>query len=91
MRSVVFFIVSGCLFALLGAGCMTDSATLASTATQQVEQSVIGGRDLCAEWAACYAGCPGCGDDASCVEQALERANCDTQYDPAPEICPYPG
>ena len=88
---VGLFIVIGGLVAALGAGCMTDSAGPASTATRQVEQSVRDTGQLCADWAACYAGCPTCQDDASCVEQALERAQCDVVYDPAPEICPYPG
>jgi hypothetical protein len=91
MKSVGLFILSGCLFATLGTGCMTDSAAPESSATQQVQQSALGGGDQCSEWASCYAGCSMCWDDASCEEQALDRSSCDTLYDPAPEICPYPG
>ena len=90
MTSARLCILICCLLTGAGISCATDPAAPAPAATRSVEQSVLD-RDLCAEWAACYAGCAGCRDDDSCLEQALERADCDTQYDPAPEFCPYPG
>jgi len=90
MKSARLSLLICYLLTASGISCVTDPAAPAPTVMRKVEQSSLGS-DLCSEWAACYAGCPGCRDDDSCQEQALERAACDTQYAPAPEICPYPG